>query len=177
MSSTWKGAPRHSMLTAFVHFSPTDRNPKLPSDQWIVENCVIDQVRAVYQYDYAKGLWQTGQPAKRIHFRNIRATNIDQPLRICGDKDRLLQLTLENIEIALSTGKNAHPLIEAESFGTLRLIDVTLVNDGSRPLLVARQGNQLVWENVSGSESPRWDIEDVTKVEPRAAASLPRRMK
>lgn len=164
--STRKGAPRHSMLAAFVHFSPTDRNPKLPSDQWIVENCVIDQVRAVYQYDHAKGLWQTGQPAERIHFRNIRATNIDQPLRIRGDKNRLLQLTLENVEIALATGKNAQPVIEAESFGTLRLFDVTLVNDGSRPLIVARQGNQLVWENVSGSESPRWDIENVTKVEP-----------
>ena len=43
---------RTNMLSAFVHFAPKDRNPKLPSDNWLIQNCTIDNVDAVYEYNF-----------------------------------------------------------------------------------------------------------------------------
>lgn len=144
-----QGKPRTNMLSAFVHFAPTDRNPKLPSDDWLIRNCTMENVDRVYAYDFEKGVWQTGQPAKRLVFENIRAEGIAFPLSVLGDKDRQFDLTLRNVTITLRPQSAAQPVIQATRFGRLCLENVVLNNDGSQPVLRAREGNDLILGNVA----------------------------
>jgi hypothetical protein len=69
----------------------------LPSDDWLVQDCTIDNADCVYAYDFERGLWQTGQPAMRLRFVNVKETRITRPRRILGDEQRQFELTLENV--------------------------------------------------------------------------------
>ncbi len=141
--SARRGAPRTNMLSAFVHFAPADRRPRLPSDNWRIEDCRIDNVDTVYGYDFERGGWQTGQPAGRIHLRNIQADRVARPLRVLGDADRRFELTLENVSIALLEDRADQEVLNVTRFGRLDLRNVTLTNSGSKPVLIASQGNRV----------------------------------
>lgn len=152
-----KSSGRTNMLAAFVHFAPRDRDPKLPSDNWRIENLTIDRADAVYRYDFENGGWQQGQPAKRLRFERIRATDIARPVRIVGDGDRQLELRMKDVSIALREESRDQPVIEIRRFGTLYLSDVTLENSGERPVLRAIEGNAAEIEGltaVPGSDRP-----------------------
>jgi hypothetical protein len=143
--SLQKGGPgRTNMLSAFVHFAPKDRSPKLPSDQWLIQDCTIDNVDFVYGYDIEKGLWQTGQPAKRLRFRGVKATRVAQPIRARGDAERQLELTLEDVSIELREDRTDQEILNLTRFGSLVLKNVTLQNSGKQPVLRAKEG-KTVW--------------------------------
>jgi hypothetical protein len=67
---------RNNMLTAFVHFSPSDENPKLQSGNWLIKDVIIENVDHFYMYNYENGLWQTGQPVTGVRFEGVTATGI-----------------------------------------------------------------------------------------------------
>lgn len=132
---------RNNMLAAFIHFSPTDRQPKYPSDNWLIEDLTVRNVESLYAYDHERGLWQTGQPAKRLTFRKVKATGVSQPLRVLGDKERQLNLTLDQVDLALASDAKKPLMIDATRFGSLTLKDVTLRHPGGAPVVHARDGN------------------------------------
>jgi len=140
---------RKNMLSAFVHFAPTDRKPKLPSDDWLVEDCTVDNVDFLYGYDFERGLWQTGQPAKRLRFRNVNATRVAKPLRVVGDADRQFDLTLDGVSIALREDKQDQPALHLTRFGSLTLRNVTLQNGGKGPVVRARDGRTVRLDRVT----------------------------
>jgi hypothetical protein len=140
---------RTNMLSAFVHFAPKDRNPKLPSDNWLIQDCTIDNVDAVYSYDIERGAWQQGQPAKRIRIENVKATRVGRPLRVLGDADRQFELTLENVSIALRTDRADQQVLSLDRFGRLTLRNVTLENNGKQVALWARNGNRVSLDRVT----------------------------
>lgn len=139
-----KVSKRTNMLSAFVHFAPKDRNPRLPSDDWLVEDCTVDNVDFLYGYDFERGLWQTGQPALRLVFRNVTATRVAHPLRVLGDKDRRFELVLDGVSIALREDRRDREVLNLTRFGALLLRRVTLANGGRGPVLKAREGT-TVW--------------------------------
>jgi hypothetical protein len=151
--SARRGAPRTNMLSAFVHFAPADRRPRLPSDQWLIENCRIRNVDVLYSYDFERGGWQTGQPARRIRMLNVLAENIARPLRVLGDADRQFELTLNNVSIALREDRASQEVLNLARFGSLRLRQVSLHNDSSKPVLRAVSGNSVILEEVSPQPS------------------------
>ncbi len=157
---------RTNMLSAFIHFAPTDRKPKLPSDDWLVEDCTIDNVGFVYGYDFERGLWQTGQPAKRLLFRNVKAARVAGPIRVLGDKDRRFELTLERVSIALREDKQDRELLNLANFGSLTLRRVTLQNGGKGPVLRARDGRLVRIEvlNCVPPNAAPWALERIEKV-------------
>jgi len=140
---------RTNMLAAFVHFAPKDRNPKLPSDHWVIEDVSIENADVVYGYDFERGLWQTGQPAKRIRFHNVKATGIEMPLRVLGDGARSFVLTMEDVTIAMREGSSDQELLKLTRFGSLTLKNVTLQNNGKQPVLRAKEGNRVTLERVT----------------------------
>ncbi|MCC5844554.1 MAG: right-handed parallel beta-helix repeat-containing protein [Verrucomicrobia bacterium] len=159
-------APRFSMGAAFIHFSPTDRNPEIPSDDWLVEDCTVDSCEALYLYNHQEGVWQTGQPAERILFRNIRATRLGKGIHILGDAGRSLHLRLQDVSMALAEETAAQPVIDIERFGSLFLEEVTLQNNGREPLLSARRGNRVALQpgpGVSVEDTVLEDIQDVSR--------------
>jgi len=155
---------RTNMLAAFVHFAPKDRKPRLPSDHWLIENVTIDNADMVYGYDFERGLWQTGQPARRLRFQNVQATGLAQPLRVLGDTNRLFELTLENVSLALRPGKQDQEVVNVSRFGSLVLSNVTLHNSGQKPVLRARDGNRLQLDRVTSlpTNTAPFAVENVT---------------
>ena len=139
---------RKNMLSAFVHFAPRDRNPKLPSDRWLIEDLTIDNVGFVYGYDIEKGLWQKGQPARRLHFRNIKATRVERPIRVVGDSEKQFELMLEDVSISLREDRQDQPVLSVSRFGLLDLHNVTLQNSGQKPVIVARDGRKVSIQGV-----------------------------
>jgi hypothetical protein len=139
---------RTNMLGAFVHFAPQDRNPERPSDNWLIENVAIDRAQALYLYDFERGGWQQGQPARRLHFRNVTATHLARTTRVLGDRDRQFQLTLENVSLALRDGSDDQPVLDINQFHSLTLRDVRLGNSGSQPVLSARRGGRVTIEGL-----------------------------
>jgi hypothetical protein len=140
---------RTNMLSAFVHFAPTDRKPRLPSDRWFIQDVTIENADMVYGYDIERGLWQTGQPAKRLHFKNVIATGLSKPLRVHGDAERQFDLTLENVSLTLRDDKADQELLNLRRFGALTLTSVVLQNNGRKTAVLAREGNRVRLERVT----------------------------
>lgn len=158
---------RTNMLGAFVHFAPRDRHPQRPSDNWLIENLTIDRAEALYLYDFERGGWMQGQPARRLQFKNIRATNLTRTTRVVGDAGRQFQLTLENVSLALHEANRDQPVLDVNQFDTLTLHDVRLANSGARPVLAATRGNHVRIERFSAVPENRrpHTLEAVERIE------------
>lgn len=146
-----KVSGRRNMLTAMVHFSPTDRGYsglEPHSDRWVVEDCEVAGVDCLYEYDYLDGLWQTGRPVGRVAFSRVRATGLAQPVRLVGDERHQLALTLTDCDLALAAEHAGQPVVVARQFGSLVLERCELTNDGSEPVLRAEDGSSLVVDGL-----------------------------
>lgn len=140
---------RMNMLSAFVHFAPGDRKPELPSDNWLLQDLAIDNVDFLYGYDIERGIWQTGQPAKRIRLQNVEATRLAKPVWVLGDSERQFELTLDNVSLALHGEHLEQELLNIRRFGRLELHNVTLHNSGNKPVIIAKRGNTIVLDHVN----------------------------
>jgi Glycosyl hydrolases family 28 len=87
---------RNNMLAAFVHFSPTDEDPKLKSGNWLVKDVSVENVDNFFNYNFQNGLWQTGQPLTSIVFENVNATGLLKAFEINGGEDKNLRMTIRN---------------------------------------------------------------------------------
>ncbi len=143
-----KVSKRNNMLSAFVHFAPRDRNPKLPSDNWLIRDITVDNVDAFYTYDIEKGVWQRGQPAKKLVFENVTAKRVGQPIRVLGDAERRFELFLKNVTISLRKDRAEQAVLLINRFGALNLENVTFHASGKKPVIEARNGNKVVLQNV-----------------------------
>lgn len=88
-----------SMIAGFVHFAPSDRNTSVASDNWLIEDIIIENATYVLHYDFMDGLWQEGQPIKKMTLRNIDARCVIDPFKVVGDKWGTLDLTIENVRV------------------------------------------------------------------------------
>jgi hypothetical protein len=135
---------RTSMLSAFIHFAPKDRNPRLPSDNWLIRDCTMEDVDRVYSYDIERGVWGTGQPALKLRFVNVKASGLAHPIRVLGDTRRQFELTIEDATFSFRDGRQDQPHLDLTRFGSLVLRQAVLENSGQTPGLVAREGD-AVW--------------------------------
>ena len=84
-----------------------------------------------------------GQVARRLHFKNVRATNLARTTRVLGDAGRQFQLTLENVSLALHEANQDQPVLDIHQFNALTLRNVRLANSGRQPVLTATRGNRV----------------------------------
>ncbi len=169
--SVRRGAPRSTMGSAFIHFSPEDRNPQFPSDAWLIEDCRVECVEHLYHYNYPDGLWQTGQPARHLRFHNITGHAVSRPFDVRGDDARQLDLELSGIVLEQAESGLEHPAIAVSSFGRLSLQNVVVTGSGAGPAVVASHGNLIELRECSPSLSTRFD--DVKDVIDRAVKKSP----
>jgi len=178
--SVHKIQKRNNMLSAFVHFSPKDENPKLESGNWLIENVSVENVDQFYVYSYPEGLWQTGQPVTTVRFKNIKASGILAAFNIIGDKDLKFKLNLENSNFAFREGTDykgesfegvkllSPALFNAMSFDEIKLRNVSFSKNGTNPNINCHSGNLLVLDQVkliSGNESVPVVTDKVKKVQ------------
>lgn len=108
---------RNNMLGAFVHFSPEEKSPVPVSDNWLIEDVVVDSAIALYLYDYEKGLWQQGRPVAKVRFNRVKATRMQQPVVVIGDgKGSFIFNDVEITHDIKSLGIERGPTPESDGF-------------------------------------------------------------
>jgi hypothetical protein len=153
---------RTNMLSAFVHFSPTDENPAQVSGNWKIKNVTVKNVDRFYVYNFETGLWQTGKPVTNLVFENIQAVDILNAFSIIGDEPRQISLQVKDALFSFRNGaENAGLIFEGErlrspaffnafNFDHIILDHVTLKKNEA-PLLECVEGNQLTMKRVTFS--------------------------
>jgi Glycosyl hydrolases family 28 len=119
-----KSQKRNNMLAAFVHFSPTDENPKLNSGNWELKDIKVDNVDNFYNYNFNNGLWQTGKPLTTISFENIKAKGLLKAFEINGGTDKKAQITIKNSSFSFREGVEKVP----DSFEGAKFLSKAFVN-------------------------------------------------
>lgn len=159
--SVHKIQKRNNMLSAFVHFSPKDENPKLESGNWLIENVTVENVDHFYMYNYPSGLWQTGQPTTGIKLNKVKCSGILSAFNIVGDTKTDFNLSVENSSFAFRNGASysdslyfegvkiqSTALFSANNFGHLNLKNVVLEKQDGAPLMNCTSGSLLVLDEV-----------------------------
>jgi len=170
---------RYNMLTAFVHFSPDDENPKLKSGNWLIQDVTVENVGYFYMYNNINGLWQTGQPVTNIQFERVKATGLLSAFYVVGDTARNFNLSIRNSSFAFREGAtfkspifedvkiNSSDLFNIENFNKVQLHDVILEKKGAEILANFISGNSLYLDNVNfitGENSIPYSIEKIKKI-------------
>lgn len=177
--SVHKIQKRNNMLSAFVHFSPKDENPKLESGNWLIEDVTVDNVDQFYVYNFPEGLWQTGQPVTTVQFKDIKATNVLGAFNIIGDQDLKFKISIENSSFEFREGTDykgesfegvkllSPALFNAMSFDEIKLRKVTFSKRTTATLLNCNSGNSLILERVkfvSDSSSEPYKCDKIKNV-------------
>ncbi|MEI8113296.1 MAG: glycosyl hydrolase family 28-related protein [Bacteroidia bacterium] len=159
--SVHKIQKRNNMLSAFVHFSPKDENPKLESGNWLIEDVTVENVDQFYVYNYKDGLWQTGQPVTNVSFKNIKATGLLGAFNMIGDSLRKFNLIVKNSSFSFREGADykgekfegakllSPALFNASSFDRIELRKVTFSKRGAAPVMKCIFGNSTSLDRVS----------------------------
>ena len=170
---------RSNMLSAFVHFSPKDEKSVIKSGNWLVKDIQIENVDHVYNYNFQKGLWQTGQPVTKVRFENVKATGILSAFNIIGDEENSFDLEVKNSAFAFREGTNydagsfegakiASPaLFNALNFSQIKLQKVVFEKKGAQPILNLISGNTLNLNQVdfiTGNSSVPYNFEKISDV-------------
>ncbi len=151
---------RTNMLSAFVHFSPKDENPKLISGNWTIKEITVENVDNFFVYNFKDGLWQTGQPFSSVTFDKIKANGILKAFYIKGDTLRQFKMLLTNSEFSVRESNEKKTSFEGagllsseffyvQDFNSLELENVDLSENSPGNNLRADSGNLILIENVS----------------------------
>lgn len=158
--SVHKIQKRNNMLAAFVHFSPKDEKPKLESGNWLIEDVTVDNVDQFYVYNFKDGLWQTGQPATTVQFKNVKASGVLGAFNIIGDSGLKFNLIVENSSFYFREGTDykgetfegakliSPSLFNATNFDQIKLKKVTLSKNGNIPIMNCYLGNSIILDRV-----------------------------
>ncbi len=151
-----KSANRTNMLAAFVHFSPSEEEPKLKSGNWLIEDVSVNNVDNFYRYNYKNGLWQTGRPATNIKLNNVKATNLLGAFNIIGDSLRNFNLSISNSLFSFRKGAvlsaksfedvkiESQDFFYANRFNQIKMENVVFNKNGASPILNCKFGNSIV---------------------------------
>ncbi len=177
--SVHKIQKRNNMLSAFVHFSPKDENPKLESGNWLIEDVTVNNVDQFYVYNYPEGLWQTGQPVTNVSFKNVKANGVLGAFNIIGDQELNFNLSVENSSFSFREGADyigesfegvkllSAALFNAMSFDQIKLRKVTFSKRTTATLLNCNSGNSLILDRVefvSDSSSKPYKCDKINNV-------------
>lgn len=170
---------RSNMLSAFVHFSPKDDRSALKSGNWLIKDIMIENVDHVYNYNFEKGLWQTGQPVTKVRFENVKATAILSAFNIIGDPTLHFNLNVQNSLFSFREGADydakafegakltSPALFNATNFDEIILRDVILEKKGSKPLIISNSGNTFTLDQVTfntGNNSMPYNFDKIGEV-------------
>ena len=158
--SVHKIQKRNNMLSAFVHFSPEDENPKLKSGNWTIEDITVRDVDNFFMYNFKNGLWQTGQLFTSVSFNDIHAAGLLNAFYINGDAAQTFNMSVKNSDFSFRRIANIQDSVfegrkllsddffYANSFNSISLENVTFEKRDSSVLLKAENGKEISLNNV-----------------------------
>lgn len=136
---------KREMLCAFIHCSPHERpccqGLQPQSDDWLIEDCIVEDVNQLYEYDH-RTLWQSGRPVGHVTFRKVTARGLKKPIWACGDIKRQFKLSLERVTLAIPPRSwFHHPFVDLRSFDCLDVRGLTCFGvDDSHPAISTVDG-------------------------------------
>lgn len=161
---------RNNTLSAFIHFSPKDENPKSLSCNWLLQNITIEGVDNAFNYNFKDGLWQTGMPATTMVFDSLTIRDVKKAFNVCGDKARQFNLSIRNASISERDSTNFSSMLfegrevevpaflNFEEFGSVDLHNVTIHTNGSTPAISAVNGNILRLHEVHFNQAEEGNV-------------------
>ncbi len=152
---------RLASLHAFINFAPADRSTSIPVRNWTVRNITADHMLSLYNLD-SKREWQDGPMAQNILFEDVVCTNMQEAVKIDDGGCHCSAVTLRRCRLHLDPSVEPQPLIDAVSFDSLTLEDVTLDNDGRGVGISAKNGNLLRLSDLNGNT--QYTVENITEV-------------
>ncbi len=171
---------RTNMLSAFVHFSPKDENPKLQSGNWVIKDITVENVDNFYVYNFRNGLWQTGQPATSISFEKVMAKGLLSAFYIEGDTSLLFNLKIRNSSFSFREEADKNPdafegarmlsgvLFYAKNFNVISIEKTAFLKQDTSFILKAESGNKIILEKTSfntGSEIQPFSFKMINNIE------------
>lgn len=88
-------------------------------------DCVFENARRFMLYDFGNHPCQVSRPLDNVTFRNIKATGIETPLVLYGNKDIPVSLNMDNVSIEVADNFQWDALIYASDFKSITLDNVT----------------------------------------------------
>ena len=137
-----------TMDSAYCYFSPSVRNPTIPGDNEVFEDCIVENMGTLFSYNYG-GQWQEGQVLKNVTLRNVTASGLTGGFQSNGDISNQFNLTLEGVDIGFRSGRQNHNCLSLYRFGTCAMKGVTLRNSGTVPVGAFNTGNYVQTNRVA----------------------------
>lgn len=143
------------MLSFWTYASVVHYTKENPGNENIIfRNCSIENVQRFLHFNFSGNEpWQSGCPLKDVKFENVKAEGIRYPINIYGDKDKHVNLRMENVEISMLEGFEHNHLISAANFDLIELKNVNVKNATGKVLIKKwTDDNNIVVENVKFSD-------------------------
>ena len=141
-------------LCFWTNFVTDDLPVRKPAGNIVVRNCTVRNADRMLHLNLSGNEpWQSGCPLKDVKFENIKAEGIRYPINIYGDKDKHINLRMENVEISMLEGFEHNHLISAANFDLIELKYVNVKNATGNVLIKKwTDDNNIVLENVKFSD-------------------------
>ena len=100
---------RHNTLAVFEYYAMRyDDAITLDSTNWIMRNCVIDQVDTLFHYEPANDFMHCKKPLRDVTFENVQITGLLKPSVLIPEEHAPLDLTFTDCTL---TWRNETPVI------------------------------------------------------------------
>jgi polygalacturonase len=139
---------------AFVHFAPPRRKSSIPSDNWLIRDIIVENMKSLYSANIREEEWQQGQPVLNINFENVKASGLFGPVFVRDNFGaRNARLRFKNCDFSFKPGADCQFMIQAACFDIIELDNVVMkCNNTTRNKINIREGNELILRGLNKAD-------------------------
>lgn len=116
---------RNNMLSFFTYYA--DYSVPIPQEPGniVIESCDVRGADRLLHYNFSGNeTWQRYRPLRDITFRDVTATDIGMALNLYGTADKKVQLTMENVSVAMRPEAEVAELVRACNYDRISLLNL-----------------------------------------------------
>lgn len=141
---------RNNMLSFFTYYA--DYSVPIPDQPGniVIEDCQISGADRFLHYNFSGNeTWQRYRPLRDITFRNIRAVDVSMPLTLYGREELPVELTLENISVAMRPNAPAEEFVRACNYKRIRMENMSVEGFGGACLIRSKGMGETVLGQIT----------------------------
>ena len=116
---------RNNMLSFFTYYA--DYSVPIPQEPGniVIESCDVRGADRLLHYNFSGNeTWQRYRPLRDITFRDVTATDIGMALNLYGTAGNKVQLTMENVSVAMRPEAEVAELVRACNYDRISLLNL-----------------------------------------------------
>ncbi len=128
----------------------------------VFENCVIANPTKFFHYNFSGSEeWSTICPLKNITFKNMTVSNVNLPMVAYGDKNKIIEVSLENVTINVADDFEDDCLIKTANLKKLSFKNVVINNFKGSSLIknYGKNTGEIVFDNASYGDNVKDIVE------------------